>query len=66
MAAKTAAKNNKVKHDAHKPVLTERICGQCKENIMSNEVALIKTLTFNGAKRSSAWQEFHRKHLPKI
>lgn len=59
-------KNNKMKHESHRPVMTSRICGQCTEPIMSNEVAIIKTLTFNGAKRSSAWQEYHRKHLPKI
>ncbi|NBR26453.1 MAG: hypothetical protein EBU08_22270 [Micrococcales bacterium] len=59
-------KNNKSKREAAKPVLTARVCSQCKERVMSNEVALIKSITFNGAKRSSAWQEFHRKHLPKI
>lgn len=59
-------KNNKSKREAAKPVLTDRICKQCNEPIMSNEVALIKSLTFVGAKRSSNWQEFHRKHLPKI
>jgi hypothetical protein len=66
MAAKVAAKNNKMKHDAHKPVLTERICVQCKEPIMSNEVTLMRVISFNGAKRSNSWNEFHRKHLPKI
>jgi hypothetical protein len=59
-------KNNKSKREAAKPVLTARVCSQCKENVMSNEVALIKSITFSGAKRSSTWVEFHRKHLPKI
>lgn len=66
MAAKTASKNNKAKNESHKPVLTERICGQCSEHIMSNEIALIKTISFVGAKRTNGWKEFHRKHLPKI
>ena len=59
-------KNNKAKREASKPVLTDRVCSQCKERVMSNEVALIKSITFDGARRSSAWVEFHRKHLPKI
>ena len=59
-------KNNKSKREAAKPVLTARVCHQCKEPVMSNEVALIKSISYIGAKRSSGWVEFHRKHLPKI
>ena len=59
-------KNNKSKREASKPVLTDRVCSQCKEPVMSNEVALIKSISYVGAKRSSVWVEFHRKHLPKI
>lgn len=59
-------KNNKSKREASKPVLTDRVCSQCKEPVMSNEVALIKSISYVGAKRSSTWVEFHRKHLPKI
>jgi len=59
-------KNNKAKREASKPVLTDRICFDCKESVMSNEVALIKSISYVGAKRSSVWKEFHRKHLPKI
>ena len=59
-------KNNKSKREAAKPVLTDRVCFDCNGAVMSNEVALIKSISYVGAKRSSVWKEFHRKHLPKI
>lgn len=59
-------KNNKTKREAKRPVLTDRVCFQCKEQIISNEVTLMRVISFNGAKRSNSWNEFHRKHLPKI
>jgi len=58
-------KNNKLKHEAAKPVLTDRVCSQCDERIASTQVAMLKVFYFNGAKRSSAWRVYHRQHLPK-
>lgn len=55
MAGKTAVKKEKAK-----PVLTNRVCAKCGSRMMSDKVQTILVMSFNGAKRSSAFQHIHK------
>lgn len=55
MAGKLAVKKEK-----SKPVLTNRSCAKCGEKMMSDKMATVLVLGFEGAKRSSNFLHRHK------
>lgn len=55
MAAKISVKKEKAK-----PILTTKSCVKCGERMMSDKVQTVLAISFEGAKRSSAYEHRHK------